>query len=277
MKNTFLGVVLGILGPALWGAEVVTPREGRHGGAAGATVSGEFVINNILMEDVNVIITPTDLTNAGDSVPLKKESALRVTGPSTFLLKAGENRSVHYTVIVPSPFDKAAAGAFSLVIRKPGDAVSTPIVTRVWPVYLHPQKPNAVLSLEIFNPNLSFLPTTPEMTGPHKIQVSFIIQNTGNDTVGPRGRVEFRKGTEPMEVLPLQGTQAISPSATAIFSGVTERTQWPDGEYEGTVILEYGDYYGKPQKLEKIYFFRINGNMISVKPGSSKPKKVTPR
>ncbi|MBK8869666.1 MAG: hypothetical protein IPN19_01130 [Elusimicrobia bacterium] len=277
MKNLFLGVVFGISVPALWGAEVVTPREGRHGGAAGATVTGEFMVHNILLEAVDVVITPTDLNNAGDFVPLKKESVLRVMGLSTFLLKPGESRSVKYTVIAPSPFDQAAAGAFSLVIRKPGDAISTPIVTRIWPVYIHPKNPNAVLSLEIFNPNLSLLATTTEMRGPQKIQVSFIVQNTGSDSVGPRGRVEFRKGAEQMEVLPLQGTQAISPSATAIFSGVTQRTEWPDGEYAGTVILEYGDYYGQPQKLEKTYFFRINGNMISVKPGSSKPKKVSPR
>ena len=145
MKNLFLGVVFGISVPALWGAEVVTPREGRHGGAAGATVTGEFMVHNILLEAVDVVITPTDLNNVGDFVPLKKESVLRVMGPSTFLLKPGESRSVKYTVIAPSPFDQAAAGAFSLVIRKPGDAISTPIVTRIWPVYIHPKHPNAVL------------------------------------------------------------------------------------------------------------------------------------
>lgn len=277
MKKNLLGMAFCILGSVVWSADVVQPVEGRHGGAPGQTVSGEFVINNILLEPVEVIITPTDLTNAGDFVALNKETALRVTGPSTFSLKAGETRSVHYTVIVPSPFTKAAAGAFSLVIRRPGDALSTPIVTRVWPVYVHPKNPNAVLSLDILQPSLAFMATTPEMRGPKKIQVSFIIQNTGTDSVGPRARVEFRQGNQLMEVLPLQGTQVIAPSGTAVFSGLTQRTEWPEGGYEGTVVLDYGDFYGQPQQLDKTYFFRVNENMISVQPGSAKPKKVTPR
>lgn len=277
MKKSLLGFTLGVLALGVRGADVVVPREGRHGGTAGQTVSGEFVVNNILIEPVEVVIAPTDLTNAGDFVALKKETALSVSGPSSFVLKPGESRSVRYTALVPSPFDKAAAGAFLLVIRKPNDALSTPIVSRVWPVYLHPKNPNAVLSLEILNPNLTFMATTTEMRGPKKIQVSFIIQNTGSDSVGPRARVEFRQSGQLVEVLPLQGTQAISPNATAIFSGLTEKTQWPDGGYEGMVVLEYGDYYGQPQKMEKSYFFRINDNMISVEPGSAKPKKVTPR
>lgn len=277
MRKALLGMTVVLLGLGVRGAEVVEPREGRHGGAPGQTVSGDFVINNILLESVEVVITPTDLTNAGDFVALKKESALRVAGSPTFVLKPNESRSVHYTVIVPSPFDKAAASAFLLVVRKPGDTLSTPIVSRVWPVYLHPKNPNAVLSLEILQPNLSFQATTTEMRGPKKIQVGFIIKNNGKDSIGPRARVELRQASQLMEVLPLQGTQVISPNATAVFSGITHNTQWPSGGYEGTVILEYGDYYGQPQRLEKTYFFRVNDTMISVQPGSATPDKVTPR
>ncbi len=279
MKTTqgAIGLMAMLLSAGLWAAEAVQPLEGRHGGKAGDTQTGTFLITNVLSDDVDVLMTPADWPNSGDATPLSKTNGLVLEGPGNFQLKAGESRPVNYRVIFPAQFVKQATGAISLVIRKSGDAMSTPLLTRLLPIYLQPLGKTASLKIDLEQPTVRFAAATGEVQGPKKVEVSLLVRNTGGDTVRPRGRVEFRSGGQPMETLSLQGTDAISPSATANYSGTTQRTDWPTGAYDAHVTFDYGDYYAQPQHLEKTYSFRVDGEIISVQPGSATPEKVTPR
>lgn len=272
-----IGLLAMGLSVGLWAAEAVQPLEGRHGGKAGDTQTGSFLITNVLSDAVDVTMTPSDYPNAGDAIPLSKSNGLLLEGPASFRLKVGENRSVNYRVIFPTPMDKQAMGAISLVIRRAGDSMSTPLLNRLLPIFLQPRQKTASLKIDLEQPTVRFSAATGEVQGPKMIEVSFLVRNTGGDTVRPRGRVEFRSGNLSKDAIPLQGTEAVNPGGTALFSGLTQRTDWPSGAYEAHVTFDYGDYYGQPQKFEKSYFFRVDGEIISVQPGSATPTKVTPR
>lgn len=222
-------------------------------------------------------MAPADYPNGGDALPLSKSNGLLLEGPATFRLKVGENRSVNYRVIFPNPMDKQAVGAISLVIRRAGDSMSTPLVNRLLPVFLQPQGQSVSLKIDLEQPAIRLSATTGEVQGPKKLEVSLLVRNTGADTVRPRGRVEFRRGTQTLELLTLQGTDAMAPGGTAIFSGRTNRADWASGAYDAHVNFDYGDSYGQPLKLEMTYFFRVDGEIISIQPGSATPKSVTPR
>jgi hypothetical protein len=164
-----------------------------------------------------------------------------------------------------------------LVVRTAGDPSSTPVVNVVLPIYLQPFNKDAILKIELLQPTVRFAATSIEAGAAKNIELSVMVKNSGNAPLQPRGRVEVRKAGQTMETILLQGTTAISPNGIAIFSGLSQRTEWPNGAYEAAVTFDYGDYYGQPQKMEKTYFFRAEGDLISVQPGSAKPQKVTPR
>lgn len=265
------------LSAGLWAAGAVQPLEGRHGGKAGDTAEGSFLVTNVMAYDVDATLGLADFSTPGDAVPLPIGSAITLSGESTFRLAAGESRSVGYHVVFPSNFDKPAVGAISLVVRTAGDLSSTPVVNVVLPIYLQPLNKNVLLKIELLNPTIRFATSSPDSGAPKNIEVSLMVKNSGNAPIQPRGRVEFRKAGQSMETLSLEGTTAISPNGNAVFSGLSHRTDWPSGRYEATVSFDFGDYYGQPQTFQKTYFFRAEGDMISVQPGSAKPQKVSPR
>ena len=277
ISKRWMGLMVLLFSAGLWAAEAVQPLEGRHGGKAGDTQTGSFLITNVLSKEVDVAMSPADYPSAGDAIPLSKTNGLVLEGPANFRLKVGENRSVHYRVIFPTPLDKPAAGAISLVIRTAGDSMSTPLINRLMPIFLQPQEKTSSLKIDLEQPTVRFSAATGEVQGPKMIEVSLLVRNIGADTVRPRGRVEFRKGSQSLEALPLQGSDVINSGGTAIFSTRTHRTDWTSGAYDAHVTFDYGDYYGQPQKLEKTYFFRVDGEMISIQPGSATPTKVAPR
>ena len=184
----FLGIGLSV---NLWAAEAVTPLEGRHGGKAGESVEGSFLITNILLADVDVAVSLADYPNAGVAVPLSKGTDLSLASPANFRLKAGENRSVRYRVTFPTPFDHPAVGAIALVIRKSGDSLSTPLINRLLPIFVQPRKTDAVLKVELDQPNIRLSAATAEVGGPQYLEVSVLVRNLGNDAVRPQGRVDF--------------------------------------------------------------------------------------
>lgn len=262
----------------LWAAEAVQPMEARHGGKAGDVQTGSFLVTNILPSEMDVAMSPAELPNSGDAIQLSQGNRLALEGPAAFRLKAGESRSINYRVTFPTPFDKPAAGAIFLVLRTAGDALSTPIMNRLLPIYLHPLGTKSVsFKLDLEQPNIRFVNATGEVQGPKHVEVSLLLRNSGGDALRPRGRVDFRKENKSLEVLSLQGAVTIPPNGTAPCHGMTHRTDWPSGAYEANVILEYGDHYGQPQTLQKTYSFHVSGEIISVQPGSSPPQKVTPR
>ncbi len=278
VAQRMMGLMALLLTGGLWAADAVQPLEGRHGGKAGDVQTGAFVVTNILSNDLDVLLSPAELPNSGDVIQLTTRNGLALEGPAAFRLKVGESRSIPYRVTFPTPFDKPAAGAISLVLRTAGDALSTPIVNRLLPIYLQPvgNKPVSI-KLDLEQPNIRFVPATGEVQGPKHLEVSLLLRNSGGDALKPQGRVDFRKNNQSLEVTPLQGAGAIPSGGTAIYSGFTHRTQWPSGSYEAHVTLDYGDYYGSPQSLKKIYLFHVSGEIISVQPGSAPPAKMTPR
>ncbi|MBK8575959.1 MAG: hypothetical protein IPN90_09885 [Elusimicrobia bacterium] len=279
MKRMGFGLVLLMIGilRAGWAAEAIQPREGRHGGKAGDTAQGSFLVTNIIGYDVEVVLAVTDLPMAGEAVALPKGTGITLSGAPAFRLKVGESKAVNYTVVFPPQFSKLSAGAISLAIRKPGDTLSSPLVNTLFAVYLQPIDKNAVLKIDLLQPNIRFAAATAEVQGPNKVEVSLILKNLGNASVQPKGRVEFRFGGQTVETLFLTGTPAIPPGGTSSVSGLTQTTTWPDGDHEAKVTFDYGDYYRQPQQFEKTYFFRVSRNLISVQPGSATPQKVTPR
>jgi hypothetical protein len=279
LKSTILALFLlvsGVVG-AGWAVEAIDPREGRHGGKAGDTVQGSFRVTNIMGFDIEAVLSVTDLPMAGESVPLPKGSGIILNGASSFRLKAGESTSVNYSVVFPPQFSALSAGAISLAIRKPGEALSSPLLTTLFAVYLHPMDKSAVLEIEVLQPSIRFSVATAEVQGPNKVEVSLILKNVGNVPVQPRGRVEFLTGSQTLETLFLSATPAIPPGGTSSVSGLSQNTTWPDGSYEAKVTFDYGDSYQQAQQVEKTYFFHVSRNMISVQPGSSTPQQVTPR
>ncbi len=279
MKTVRLALTLSglFLSGGLWAAGAVQPLEGRHGGKAGDTAEGSFLVTNVLASDVDVTMSLADFPTPGDAVPLPKGNAITLQGESLFRLAAGQSRSVAYQVVFPPNFNKPAVGAISLVVRAVGEPSSTPVVNVLLPIYLQPLNKDAILKIDLLQPTVRFATTSPEAGAPKNIEVSVMVKNSGNAPIQPRGRVEFRKAGQTMETLSFEGTTAISPNGNAIFSGLSRRTEWANGSYEATVTFDYGDYYGQPQKLEKTYFFRAEGDLISVQPGSAKPQKVSPR
>ncbi|MBL0057773.1 MAG: hypothetical protein IPP35_01285 [Elusimicrobia bacterium] len=279
MKNGWVALALSslFLSGGLWASEAVQPLEGRHGGKAGDTADGSFLVTNIMAYDVDVIMSVADFPNPGEAVSLPKGNAITLQGGSPFRLQAGESRSVSYHVVFPQNFEKPAVGAVSLVVRVAGDTSSTPVVNVLLPIYLQPFNKDAILKIELLQPTVRFAATSIEAGAAKNIEVSVMVKNSGNAPLQPRGRVEVRKAGQTMETISLQGTTAISPNGNAIFSGLSQRTNWPNGAYEAAVTFDFGDYYGQPQKMEKTYFFRAEGDLISVQPGSAKPQKVTPR
>jgi hypothetical protein len=264
-------------GGGLWAADAIQPLEGRHGGKAGDATTGSFLVTNVLAQDVDVLAAVADWTNPGEAVLLPKGIAIKLTEGSSFRLAVGESRSVNYSVVFPNNFAKPAVSAISLEVRAAGDNFSPPLLTRLLPIYLQPLDRETVLKIDLLQPTIRFVATEAMDQGPKKIEVSVILKNSGNAPILPRCRVELRSGGQTLETLHLEESAAISPGATAVYPGMTQRTAWPDGGYEANVTLDYGDYYGHPQKAEKTYFFRIKGPMISSSPGSSTPQKVTPR
>lgn len=278
IAQRWIGLMSLLFSAGLWAAEAVQPLEGHHAGKAGDIQTGSFVVTNVLTYDLDAVLSPAELPNSGDAIQLATRHGLALEGPSAFRLKVGESRSIPYRVTFPTPFDKPAAGAISLVLRKAGDALSTPLLNRLLPIYLQPLGNKQVsLKLDLDQPNIRFVSATGEVQGPKHLEVSVLLRNSGGDALKPQGRVDFRMNNQSLDVIPLQGTVAIPPNGTAIYSGLTHRTQWPSGSYEAHVTLDYGDYYGSPQSLKKNYLFQVSGEIISVQPGSSPPAKVTPR
>ena len=136
---------------------------------------------------------------------------------------------------------------------------------------------NPVFKIELHNPSITFVSASTQDPKKKKIQVALIVANGGNVPIQPRGKVDFRIGGKSVEVLPIQGTGVVVPGGTVVYDGMTSRTDWPDAAYEAIATFDFGDHYGKPQKLEKTYFFRVSGGMITVSPGSALPQKITPR
>lgn len=73
-------------------------------------------------------------------------------------------------------------------------------------------------------------------------------------------------GGQSLETIQLENSATISPGATAIYPGMSQRTAWPDGEAAEPRSSEYGGHYGQPQKSESTYHFRIEGPQISLSP-----------
>lgn len=270
-----LGFLLVFINGAVFATEPVQPMEGRLGGKAGDTALGSFLITNTLDVETDVSVSVTPLPNPGTYVPLP--SGIVLDGSPTFRLEAGKAQPVNYHVTFPTPFDKPAAAALSLVIRRTGDASSSPVLTQTLPIYLQPAGVDAVFKIDLQNPSITFVNASPQDPKKKKLQVALIVLNGGNVPIQPRGRVDFRTGGQSLELLPIQGTGVVVPGGTVVYDGMTSRTDWPDAAYEAVATFDFGDYYGKPQKLEKTYFFRVSGGMISTSPGSALPQKITPR
>ena len=255
-----------LTGRGISATQSIQPLEGRHEGKSGDTATGSFLVTNVLSQDVDVQAVLADWTNPGTAVLLPKGIAIKLTEGPAFRLAVGESRSVNYRVIFPVEFTKPAVGAIALEIRGAGDTFSPPLMTRLLPIYLHPRDREAVLGIDILQPNIRFAPSVPTDQGPKRMEVSLILKNSGNAPILPRCRVELRSGGQSLETIQLENSATISPGATAIYPGMSQRTAWPDGSYEAKITSEYGGHYGQPQKSESTYHFRIEGPQISLSP-----------
>lgn len=277
IKGLMLGLIIGFGSAGSWSAEAVAPLEAWHPGAPGEPGAGTFTVTNVLTFNVDVSLEVTPLTGSGTADPLPAGEWIQLNDKAGFRLAVGESRTIAYRTTFPSNLSKPAVGAITLSIKNAENPTLPPVYRRELPIHFVPrgQEPSLKISLKL--PAIHFVAATAAYQGPQKVEVSVMVANEGGDPVGPRGTVLFLKSGQTIESLPLSGSQVIPPGSSLAYSALSQTTKWVNGDYEARVSFDFGDAYGKPQRLEKIYFFSVSGSVISVKPGSAKPQTVTPR